>query len=148
MRDQRAVDREHLNLLAIFHFVFAGLALVGIGFLVMHYLILSTVFSNQEMWQPKPNSTGAPTPAMPFQPKEFFAAFKWFYLFFGAGMVVASICNVMSGLFIRARKHRNFSIVISALNCLQVPFGTCLGVFTIVVLMRPSVNELYQSNPS
>lgn len=148
MRDQRAVDRDHLNLLAIFHFVFAGLALVGIAFLVMHYAIMNTVFSNPEMWQPKPGSTGAPPPPMPFQPKEFFAIFKWFYLIFGGALLLAGVCNVASGLFIRARKHRNFSIVISALNCLQIPFGTCLGVFTIVVLMRESVNELYLDTPA
>lgn len=147
MRDQRAVDRDHLNLLAIFHFVFAGLALVGIAFLVMHYLILSTVFSNPEMWQPKPGSAGAPAQPMPFHPKEFFAVFKWFYLFFGILLALAAACNVVSGLFIRWRQHRTFSLVIGGLNCLQIPFGTVLGVFTIVVLARESVQELYQNNP-
>jgi hypothetical protein len=147
MRDQRAVDQDHLNLLAIFHFVVAGMALVGIACLVMHYLLMSTVFSNPHMWEPKPGSTGAPPPPMPFQPKEFLAVFIWFYFIFGGALVLGAVCNVISGLFIRARKHRNFSIVISALNCLQIPFGTCLGVFTIVVLMRQSVNELYQNTP-
>jgi hypothetical protein len=33
-RDQRKIDADHLNLLAIFHFVGAGLAVLGILFLV------------------------------------------------------------------------------------------------------------------
>ena len=35
-----------MKLLAIFHFVFAGLAFVGIGFLCVHYAIMHTVFAN------------------------------------------------------------------------------------------------------
>src|SRR6185436_1806110 len=51
IQDQQRRDREHIKLLAIFHFVFAGLALVGIGFLCVHYAIMHTVFSNPEMWK-------------------------------------------------------------------------------------------------
>ena len=36
LRDQRKIDTDHLRLLAVFHFVIAGLAIVGIGFLVLH----------------------------------------------------------------------------------------------------------------
>jgi hypothetical protein len=59
---QAKKDDEHLRLLSVFHFVFAGLALLGIGFL-----------------------------------------------------------------------------------CLQIPFGTALGVFTLMVLMRDSVRESYET---
>jgi hypothetical protein len=34
-------------------------------------------------------------------------------------------------------------LIIAVLNCLQIPFGTALGVFTIIVLSRDSVRELY-----
>lgn len=147
MRDQRAADREHLNLLAIFHFLVAGLAIVGIAFLFLHYTILHTIFTNPDIWQPKSPPSGEPAHTVPPVPKEFFSIFKWFYVFFGAALLMASVGNLLSGLFLRARKHRSFSIVIAALDCLQVPFGTVLGVFTIVVLVRESVAELYQSNP-
>jgi len=140
MRDQRAVDREHLRLLAIFHFVVAGLAVAGIGFLFLHYSLMSAVFNNPQMWQGKPNQ---PPPL----PKEFFALFKWFYVIGGISLILAAVGNVLSGLFIQARKHRVFSIVVAAMDCLQIPFGTVLGVFTIIVLVRESVAELYQSSP-
>ena len=48
LETQQRRDREHLKLLAIFHFVFAGLAFVGIGFLCVHYAIMHTVFANPE----------------------------------------------------------------------------------------------------
>ena len=141
MRDQRVVDREHLRLLAIFHFIVAGLAVAGIGFLFLHYSLMSAVFNNPQMWQGKPNQA-------PPLPQEFFAVFKWFYVIGGIFLVLAAVGNVLSGLFLQARKHRVFSIVIAALDCLQIPFGTVLGVFTIVVLVRESVAELYQRGPS
>ncbi|MFA6289593.1 MAG: hypothetical protein WC661_19610 [Opitutaceae bacterium] len=135
-RDQRKVDAEHLRLLAIFQFVFAGLAVAGIGFLCLHYALMSTVMNNPEMWK---NQKGGPPPA------EFFAMFKWFYLVFGVLLVLGGVANLLSGLFIRKRTNRMFSLVVAGINCIQFPFGTTLGVFTFIVLGRDSVREIYEA---
>jgi hypothetical protein len=133
-QDQQRRDREQLKLLSIFHFVFGGLALVGIGFLCVHYAIMHTVFSNPEMWKSQKE-------AMP--PKAFLDAFIWFYLFMGVMLLAGLVLNVLSGLFLWQKRHRVFSFIIGGLNCLQIPFGTALGVFTIIVLSRDSVRQLY-----
>jgi hypothetical protein len=44
------------------------------------------------------------------------------------------------------RKRRVFSIVVAALLCTNFPFGTILGVLTIIVLCRQSVMEAYSAN--
>ena len=139
MRDQRKVDADHLRLLAVFHFVLAALTLVGLGFLFLHYTIFNSVISNPDMWK---NHKNVPAPPI----KEVFAIFKWFYLFFGACLVAGGVGNLLSGLFIRKRKHRVFTLIVAGLNCLQIPFGTTLGVFTFVVICRDSVRELYESS--
>ncbi|HEY5914465.1 MAG TPA: hypothetical protein VJA21_28075 [Verrucomicrobiae bacterium] len=133
-QNQQRRDREHLKLLAIFHFVFAGLALVGIGFLFVHYFMMHTMFSNPEMWKSQPQ-------AMP--PKAFLDAFIWFYLFMGVLLLTGLVLNVLSGFFLLQKRNRLFSLIIGGLNCLQIPFGTALGVFTVLVLSRDSVRELY-----
>jgi hypothetical protein len=46
-------------------------------------------------------------------------------------------------MFLWQRRYRMFSMLIAGLNCLQVPLGTVLGVFTLLVLSRESVQELY-----
>ena len=135
---QRTKDGEHLNLLSIFHFVIAGLALFGIGFLFFHYTIMHTVFENPDFWKSQKNQP-------PFSPTEFWHIFVWFYLFAGVLLVIASILNLLSGFFLRQRRHRTFSLVVAGLDCLQVPFGTALGVFTFIVLLRDSVRESYRS---
>ena len=54
-----------------------------------------------------------------------------------------SFLNVLSGLFLLKKRNRLFSLIIGGLNCLQIPFGTALGVFTLLVLSRDSVRHLY-----
>ena len=137
LRDQRKVDADHLRLLAIFHFVFAGLCVLGLGFLALHYLLMHTMMNNPEMWRHQQND--GPTPA------EFMAVFVWFYVGFGAICLIIGIANLLSGLFLRKRRHRVFSLVVAGFNVLQFPFGRMLGVFTMVVLLRESVRELYES---
>ena len=83
------------------------------------------------------NQKQAPPPA------ELFTIMKWFYLVMGVWFVASGILNVISGFYLRARKGRTFSLVVAGFNCLHIPAGTVLGVFTTIVLLRDSVRELY-----
>ena len=135
IRDQRVVDAEQLRLLAVFHFAIAGLAVLGICFLLMHFTFMRAFMNSAAV----KDSKGGPPPA------EFFAIFKWFYLIGGVALLLAGLLNLLSGIFLRQQKHRTFSIVVGALNCIQFPIGTALGVFTFIVLFRYSVRELYET---
>ena len=137
MRDQRKVDAEHLKLLAVFHFVIAGLAVLGLGFLFLHWFFMHSLFNNPTVWE---NSKQPPPP------KEFFAIFKWFYVIMGLLIAGGGLANLVSGLCILRRRARVFSLVVAGFSCLAFPFGTALGVFTLVVLLRDSVVEAYRQN--
>jgi hypothetical protein len=135
-RDQCKVDADHLKLLAVFHFVLAGLSVVGLLFLFLHWSLMNAAMAMAE----KQPGKGGPPPA------EFFAIFKWFYLFMGVMIVIAGITNLLSGRCIQQRRGRIFSLIVAGLNCLAFPFGTCLGVFTFIVLLRDSVIQAYEAN--
>ena len=135
-RDQCKIDAEHIHLLAAFHFVGAGLASLGLLFLFGHYAIFHSIMDNPKLWE---GQKGGPPPV------EFFQVFRWFYLIGGAWLVASGVINVISGIFLRARKHRMFSLIVAGLNCVHIPLGTVLGVFTLVVLMRDSVRESYDA---
>jgi|ERR1039458_1562581 hypothetical protein len=137
-RDQRKIDADHLNLLAIFHFVGAGLALLGIAFLVAHYAFMHAMFTNPDIWKNQKQP-------MPMPPEQIFEMMKWIYLVGAVWFVTSGVLNVISGLCLRARKGRTFSLVVAGINCLHIPLGTVLGVFTIIVLIRDSVRELYSA---
>jgi len=136
LTDQRKIDADHLNLLSIFHFVGAGFALLAILFLLAHYTLFHAFLDNPKMWENQKQN---------LPPAEFFAIFKWFYVVFAVGFMSSGVLNLISGFCIRARKHRTFSMVVAGINCLHIPIGTVLGVFTIIVLMRNSVRQSYET---
>jgi hypothetical protein len=135
-RDQRKIDADHLNLLAIFHFVGAGLALLGILLLLAHFTIMHTFLANPEMWRNQKQT---------LPPAELFAIMKWFYLVIAVWFVGSGILNLISGLCLYTRKHRTFSMIVAGINCVHMPLGTVLGVFTLIILMRDSVREVYEA---
>lgn len=129
-------DRDHLRMLALMHYIFAGLGLLGIAFLGLHYMMMRT-FMRPEFMQ-----HGSHPP-----PAEFFQIFFWIYGVMGLFIVVGMVLNVLAARWLKARRNRMFCIVVAALDCLQVPLGTALGIFTIVVLVRDSVHQAFDKAP-
>ena len=131
-----SADTEHLRLLSIFHFVVGPIQLLFGLFPVIH-LVMGILMLNGKF-----GSSNAPNqPDMAFMGWMFIAMASVFILI-GMGF---GILTLISGFQIQARRRRTFSIVVAALNCLHFPFGTTLGVFTLIVLLRRSVEELYRS---
>ncbi len=139
-RDQRKTDSDHLRLLLIFSYVSAGLAVLGIGFLYLHYNMMSMVASHTELFE-HAHPVSQPNPALIFQ--QMLGAFRWFYVVFGLWGVAMAILNVVAGYLLGQRRHRTFCLIVAGLNCLRVPLGTALGIFTLMVLTRDSVRTLY-----
>jgi hypothetical protein len=135
--DTQKKDTEQMTLLVVFHFVFAVICLAGIGFLFLHYSIFHQFFANPDMWKGQKN-------APPKELVEFFKYFVWFYVVMGGLILIDLVLNVASAFCLMNRKGRMFSMVVAGLNCVQVPFGTALGVFTIVVLTRDSVRRMFR----
>lgn len=57
--------------------------------------------------------------------------------------LVAAIHLLLVGIQIRRRRWWTFCYLTGWGECLMFPFGTILGVFTIIVLSRPSVKRLF-----
>jgi hypothetical protein len=132
---QKSVDDRHLSTLSILHFVGAGLAFLGLGFVGLHYALMGTVFNNPELWK---NATQPP-------PADFFAVFKWIYVVLAAWYVTSLALNLLAGIYLRRKAHRTFCFVVAGMNCLHMPLGTILGIFTIIVLARGSVAAAFEN---
>lgn len=124
-------DLEHLRLLSIFHYVVAGLAALFACFPIFHLVtgiaMVSGAFEDE---------FGGP-PAM----------FGWMFIAFAAIFIIFgwafAIALFLAGRSLAQRKHYLFCLVMAGISCIFTPFGTVLGIFTIIVLMRPSVKELF-----
>jgi hypothetical protein len=131
---QAKTDANHLKLLVVFHWVLAGLSLVWIGFFYLHHQMLDMMINSPEMWK---DAKSAPPPA------EFFAFFQYFYLAAGTLVVVHGLANALSAYCLHRRQARMLSLIVAGFNCIFFPFGTALGVFTFIVLLRESVENSY-----
>jgi hypothetical protein len=57
--------------------------------------------------------------------------------------IAMAISILVAGRSLALRKRYSFAFVMACVECLFIPFGTILGVFTIVVLSRESVRGLF-----
>ena len=126
-------DEHHLQLLAIFHYVVGGLTALVACCPLMHVAIgIIMLVAPQSM-----ESHGEGPPA--FVALIFIVIPGTIIL---AGWALA-ICMILTGRFLSRRRHHLFCLVIAGIECLMMPFGTVLGVFSIIVLTKESVREMF-----
>lgn len=129
-------DEEHLRLLSIFHYVVGGL-LALFACLPIFHLVFGIVMISA------PDSFGNDGPP---------PVFGWMFVVMGLVFILfgwtCAICLLYAGKCLSRRKHYVYCIVAAAIGCIFTPFGTVLGVFTIVTLTRPSVKALFDSATS
>jgi hypothetical protein len=130
-----AEDESHLNTLAICHYVYAGLVSVG-GLIGLVYVAIG-IFLASNMPTTGHGASGPPPAAI----GGIVAALGAFVVLF-AWACAALV--VYSGISLRKRQRRTLSFVVACLCCINIPFGTALGIFTLVVLSRASVKALYE----
>lgn len=78
--------------------------------------------------------------------------FGWIFIIMGSvfiliGQSIAAL-TVLCGRFIKQRKNHTFIFIIGCIQCAFFPFGTVLGVFTIILLSKPEVKELFGKTPA
>ena len=134
MDDQSRQDAEHLKLLSVFHYIVAAIMAVFATFPVFHLVIGIAVVSGR-LGAPKQSE---PSPEL----------VGWFFIVFAGAAILfgwtLAACTVVAARSLAQRKRYLFCLVLAgvmAATCM--PFGTVLGVFTIIVLMRPSVKQVF-----
>lgn len=126
-------DQEHLRLLSMVYYVFAGMT-AFIGLFGALYLILGLVF----VVNPPPNTAQGDPKMLGF----VFTALGSVFLLLAASVAAAEL---LVARYLKRRQHHTFCVIVAGLNCLWVPIGTALGVCTILVLQRPAVKVLFDS---
>ena len=130
-------DTENLRLIAIFHYVVAGLAALFSLFPLI-YTTIGAIFifvarhgtskSGEEL------------------PPEFLG---WIFVGLGSFLfllgIVMAIFVLIAGRCLSRRTGYSFALVMACIECLFVPFGTILGVFTIIALTRESMRSLFSA---
>jgi hypothetical protein len=126
-------DEEHLKLLSIFHYIVGGIMALFSLFPIFHLIFGIVMIVSPDTFE----SGGEGPPAF----------IGWLFALTGGiiiivGMALAT-CVIMAGRFLSLRRHYTYCFVVACIECLFIPFGTVLGVFTIIVLMREPVKQYF-----
>jgi len=123
-------DSDHLKLLAIFHYVVAGLMALFACIPFIHFFMgLALATGTFPDTDPEAQPIGI-----------FIMVFAGLFILAGWSLAVLI---AYAGRSLQARRRYTYCLVMAGVECIFMPFGTVLGVFTIIVLMRDSVKEMF-----
>ncbi|HEY3256544.1 MAG TPA: hypothetical protein VGJ91_21440 [Polyangiaceae bacterium] len=125
-------DEKQLRILGRLHYVAAALAsvipLIGAAYAAFGVAILLGKFPGA------PPMKGESLGWLPVGMGTFFFSFG----------ICAVVLNLLSARSLRDRKNHTLCVLTAAMNCMHLPLGTLLGVFTLMVLCRPAVNAAFK----
>ena len=148
-----------MNFLAIGFYVRGGMMLFfGCFFLLYVAMFTAVSFMPESAWNQQTSRTHVlapaakpiPTPGVANSGAPPVAIFRIMAGIMGGVVFLAWVGGVLtlySGNCIKKRKHRTLVYVMAALNCLFIPYGTLLGVFTFIILGSPEAMTEW-NNPS
>ncbi|MEX1024397.1 MAG: hypothetical protein WD226_04900 [Planctomycetota bacterium] len=134
---QELQDAEHLNYLAVGHYIVG--ALTGlVGCLPLIHVTIGGMMVSGRMGG---DSSGTLLEE---------SLFGWFFIAIG-GMIVlftwaVAVAMLLAGRWLSARRNHTFCFVVACVECAFMPLGTILGVLSLLALLRPSVKALFQSS--
>ena len=126
-------DLEHLKLLAIFHRVMAILIAL-FGCIPLIHLTIGVALLGGGLTNDR---------------RDFFPATFVGGLFVAIAVVAMTVIWTVAFLVFRAagrlesQRGYTYCLVVAALLCMFMPIGTVLGVFSLIVLVRPSVKQRF-----
>lgn len=129
----QAKDESDLNLLSVLHYVWSGL-LGCSAFGIVGYFIMIAAFVAQAPTGPHGN---------PHDQQMAAGVMGVMGIVMGVFMIPLFVLHLLAAAGLKKRKRYMLAFVMSCFACLSVPLGTGLGVWTIMVLQRPSVKALF-----
>lgn len=174
--ERAVVDREHLRMLSLFHYISGGIGICFAGLMGIYilfyavFLVFAVTLAETDQRQreaaemraaevraaelsaagesaaadiketPAKKRSGAP-------PIGFLLAMFAILMLFGGGFFLLFLLHSVAVLYVgwalQKRRHKVLTQVVAATNLLLIPYGTILGVFTLIVVSRESVGRLY-----
>ncbi len=124
-------DERVLDLLGVFHYVVGGLMILGASIFLIHLAMGIAILTGEfDGEQPPPEFMGIIFVILPS-------------LVILAGWTLAGFL-IAAGNRLRGRRKHGFCLVMAGIECVFMPFGTVLGIFTLVTLMKEDVRLLFE----
>jgi len=131
--DMHDEDIKHLELLAKFHYILAGITAVFSSIPLLHFIMGLLIISGKIFQE---SNTPVPPPFMGWM----FVIVSSVFIMFGWCMAVFVF---IGGRKLKQHKNRIFCMVVAGIECMFMPLGTILGVFTIILLNKESIKDIF-----
>lgn len=132
-----AEDLQQLRLLSLFHYIVSGITGLFSLFPVIHLAIGLAMVTGH---MPASNAEQDPLDER---------LFGWFFvgiaIFLIAIYFTLASFMLYAGRCIARRQRHLLCLIVAGFSCTLMPFGTVLGVFTLIVLLRPQVKALFSA---
>jgi hypothetical protein len=128
-------DRDHLRVLSIIYYIYGGLTIFG-GLFTLIYVAMGVAMVSGTM-------SGAPNGPPQGLGIFFIILGSVFCLMFES----FGVCVLVAARSLGTQRRYVFCFVVAVCLLLSGIMGIVLGVFTIIVLVRESVKELFRRGP-
>ena len=135
------IDRDRLKILEIAYYIAGVMTIVGVSFLLIHFTIFLILGIHPQIFAHQSGANGhqgePPPPGLFLGLAGVIAVIIFLGWIFGAFQIYAGRC-------MKKRQHLLLVMIVAGFECVFIPWGTAWGVFTFIVLNRPSVKWLFE----
>lgn len=129
-------NEDYLRLLSVFHYVVGGMVILFACFPIIHLSIGLLMIFKPAFMEIKPNE--APFTMM------MGIIFTLFALVFILGGWALGGCMIATGKYLSRKTRYTFCMVVAGIECIFMPFGTVLGVLTLILILKEDVKALFE----
>lgn len=124
-------DADQLRLISIFHYIWGAMTMLWGCFPLIHVGMGILILLMPDKMNAKNDPASGLVATM--------------FIIIGSAIILAfwtiGILTLIGGKKLSRRSGYKFCYAVGIINCLLMPIGTVLGVFTILVLSRPTVKQ-------
>jgi hypothetical protein len=128
-------DIKNINLLSMFHYILGGITALFSCIPFIH-VFLGLAMLSGKFFEGKGD---APPPVI-----------GWLFVIMGAIFILIgwsiAVCMIIIGRKLKRHKNRIFCMVVAGFECMLMPYGTVLGVFTLIALNKDSIREMFDNH--
>lgn len=125
--------KNNLGTLSILHYVYGGLVCF-IGIVVLLILLFMGQFLQADWFTDHADAPPAFVGGL-------LRTIGWIAFLL---IELKGVANIISASLLVQRRGRLFSQIVAGVNCLKIPFGLVLGIFTFIELNKEQVKEEYR----
>ncbi|PYL74312.1 MAG: hypothetical protein DMF27_14785 [Verrucomicrobia bacterium] len=159
-RERQIIALDRLRVLSIAYYISGAIGAVFVSFLLIHFFVLlGFSFVPASQWNapaqtPSSAQHASASPSLMASPTSNSAQAPPVIIFrIIAGVIgLIIICGwtlgaltAYAGHCIKKRKHRLFIYIMAGVNCIWIPYGTVLGIATILLFQWPEVQAEFKT---